>query len=179
MATSPGKTAVLVLLVLLLIFMFLRVTPLFIAPMGFLSGITRAIRFPDLTGCFDGSFRFLNIPLSVAGLFMLVLWIAVILWIYRDAESRGMNGLLWALLVFIGNLIALIVYLIVRSETDRNRSAPSRISCPDCDKSIEGQYAYCPYCGAAVRNVCPSCNTELQRDWVVCPKCGAKLKEGK
>ncbi len=178
MATSPGKTAVLIILILLMVFMFLRVTPLFMAPLGFLAGTVRGIDIPNLGEIFDGPFRPFHFPLSLMGLFMLALWVAVIIWIYRDAENRGMNGLLWALLVFIGNLIALIVYLIIRSESNKERSTQNKMICPDCEKSIADQYAYCPYCGASVKSVCPACKTDVQKDWLVCPKCGEKLEKG-
>ena len=36
-------------------------------------------------------------------------------YVYRDAERRDMNGLLWALVaVFVPSLIGLIIYLLVR-----------------------------------------------------------------
>lgn len=54
----------------------------------------------------------------------LILFIFVAVWMYRDANSRGMGGGLWVVLLvlasligsFIGGLIVLIVYLIVRED---------------------------------------------------------------
>ncbi len=54
----------------------------------------------------------------------LVVFVLVAIWVYRDAESRGMSGALWLVLLilaslffaFIGGLVVLVVYLIVRSE---------------------------------------------------------------
>jgi hypothetical protein len=47
-----------------------------------------------------------------------VVWfiIAILLcvWVYRDAQSRGMNGALWLIIVLLFGLLGLIVYLIVR-----------------------------------------------------------------
>ncbi|MGC9345235.1 MAG: hypothetical protein ACP5ER_00375 [Candidatus Bathyarchaeales archaeon] len=49
-----------------------------------------------------------------------IIWfiIAILLciWVYRDAESRGMNGALWLIIVLIAGIIGLIVYLVVRKE---------------------------------------------------------------
>lgn len=49
-----------------------------------------------------------------------IIWfiIAILLciWVYRDAESRGMSGVLWLIVVLIAGLIGLIIYLIVRKE---------------------------------------------------------------
>ena len=57
-----------------------------------------------------------------AGLLCLlpIVWfiIAILLciWVYRDAESRGMNGVLWLIVVLIAGIIGLIIYLVVRKE---------------------------------------------------------------
>ena len=46
----------------------------------------------------------------------LILWILVLVWVYRDAEERGMSGILWVLVVFFLSIIGLIVYLVVRDD---------------------------------------------------------------
>ncbi len=56
------------------------------------------------------------------GWFWMFVWIAVFLVIgisvYRDAEKRGMNGLLWLILVILPmiGLLFLLIYLVVREE---------------------------------------------------------------
>ena len=47
---------------------------------------------------------------------MFILWIAVVIWVYKDAEKRGENGVLWLLVVLVGGIVGLIVYLILREE---------------------------------------------------------------
>jgi hypothetical protein len=39
---------------------------------------------------------------------------AIAIWVYNDAEGRGMSGVLWGILTFLFCIIALPVYLIVR-----------------------------------------------------------------
>ncbi|MEM1798805.1 MAG: hypothetical protein QXX87_06250 [Candidatus Jordarchaeales archaeon] len=60
-------------------------------------------------------FELLGISLS---LIILVAWciiaLALAVWVYRDAESRGKSGELWLLIVLLTGIIGLIVYLIVR-----------------------------------------------------------------
>jgi len=46
---------------------------------------------------------------------MFAIQIGIGIWVYKDAESRGENGVLWLLVVFVGGLIGLIVYFIIRS----------------------------------------------------------------
>ena len=43
-----------------------------------------------------------------------VLAVAVGVWIYRDAESRGMSGALWLIIGLVLGIIGLIVYVVVR-----------------------------------------------------------------
>lgn len=50
------------------------------------------------------------------GLIFVVI-IAVAIWVYRDANRRGMNGTLWLIVVLLGSIIGLIVYLVVRNDS--------------------------------------------------------------
>ena len=71
---------------------------------------------------FLGSDSFLFCAIFVI-IIALIIAILVAIWVYRDANSRGMNGTLWVILVivvsFFGNIfgfvIIIIVYLVVRS----------------------------------------------------------------
>lgn len=48
----------------------------------------------------------------VAIWFIIAILIAV--WVYRDAQSRGMSGALWLIIVIIAGLLGLIIYIVVR-----------------------------------------------------------------
>ena len=50
----------------------------------------------------------------VGQLIGLAIAVAIAIWVYKDAETRGMNAILWAILVFLFCIIALPVYLIIR-----------------------------------------------------------------
>jgi len=52
------------------------------------------------------------------------------------------------------------------------------MNCPNCQKPLQGDAKFCPYCGTAVsKNLnCPSCGKKTEPDWVFCPGCGASLK---
>ncbi len=108
---------------------------------------------------------------------LLIIWLAVVIWVYKDASRRNMDGLLWALLVFIGNIIGLIVYLIVRSTELKDLSAGQSTTCPSCQKQVMTGYAFCPNCGAKLKIACESCGEPTLPDWKVCPHCGASLKK--
>ena len=45
---------------------------------------------------------------------MWVIFILIAIWVYKDAEKRGANGVLWLIVVILLGLIGLIIYLVVR-----------------------------------------------------------------
>lgn len=181
MATSTGKTIGLICLVLIILLFFWRTTPLLLAPLGIFPGAIHMIRSSgeDFISIWPFDI-FKNTFNSILPLALLVLGIFVIVWVYRDAERRGMNGVLWALLVFIGNLIGLLVYLIVRSDVAREEERIQTIKpCPSCQEPVNSSFVFCPNCGARIQAVCPKCEKPIENTWRVCPNCGEKLKNPK
>jgi heme/copper-type cytochrome/quinol oxidase subunit 2 len=53
-----------------------------------------------------------------------IIAILLCIWVYRDAESRGMSGVLWLIIVLIAGLIGLIIYLIVRKDKTSGAKPP-------------------------------------------------------
>jgi hypothetical protein len=177
--TTNNNTATwaLVILVGLLAILAFR-SIFFVLPFGFFPGVAHVFR--DAGHSINGVFSF--IPLMVLPLAILALWVFVCVWVYRDAQGRGMNGLLWALLVFIGHIIGLIIYLIVRSERaarPQGSQAACCEKCASCGTEVRTGYTFCPNCGKPTKAVCPSCKKPVQPEWKVCPHCGASLDPGR
>jgi hypothetical protein len=182
MASSTGKTIGLILLTVLLILLVVRIFPFILMPFGVFLHTFRSINIPNLSGIEFGPFGFFHFsPASILSLVMLIIWIFVIIWVYKDAERRGMNGILWALLVFIGNLIGLLIYLIVRSDTTLGKEEKREIKapqpCPQCGEPVADHFVYCPHCGTRLQPLCPKCGKPVEESWRVCPNCGEKLKK--
>ena len=99
------------------------------------------------------------------------LWFLVPSWVYIDAQQRHVpRPLLWSLLTLIGNVFALLVYLVSRP-TDTGE-----FRCPQCGKTLNGSKAGCPYCGADLSAVfCPHCQYPLKPGWSFCPSCRSAL----
>lgn len=77
----------------------------------------------------------------IIALVALGIQIAIAVWVYRDAKSRGMENavLLTVLTVFTG-LLGLLIYLLMRPKG-------ILVPCPSCQKKrLEGS-AKCPNCG--------------------------------
>lgn len=97
--------------------------------------------------------------------------VAIGVYVYRDANRRGMNALLWTLVaVFAPSLVGLLVYLLVRGNY-------SDLRCPNCDAPVKEQFVICPRCGAKLRPSCPNCAMPVEPDWKLCPKCARPLPE--
>jgi hypothetical protein len=109
-------------------------------------------------------------------LIMFLIWGAVALWVYHDAERRNHSGLLWGLFVFIGNILGLIIYLIVRvSSSDTSTDLSAAAKCPNCAKPIQATYVACPHCGVNLAKKCAHCGKHAELDWKVCPYCGRAM----
>jgi len=190
MAKPKGKMSALVMLVLVMVFLAFVLTPLILAPLGIFTGLARG------TGAMRDAFFhvpwFPFVPVWSFSLLFVIIWLFVILWVYKDAERRRMSGLLWALLVFIGNLIGLLIYLIVRQDhavccepagpVSASLPPPPEaadkklLTCPACQKTVEPSFIYCPHCGASLQQTCKSCGKPTDTGWKVCPHCGSQLK---
>jgi uncharacterized membrane protein YqjE len=80
------------------------------------------------------------------GLIWLIIAVILSFWVYEDAESRGMEGILWIAVMLLLGLIGLIIYLIVRGEKEVTREKIHM--CQSCGRIIkEKDVKYCPFCG--------------------------------
>ena len=186
--SNNGKTiALVVVIVILALFAFRSI--FFFLPFGVIPGISRSVGDigHSFRGWFDGFGPFASVPLVILPIALIVLWGAVLIWVYRDAEMRGMNGILWLLLVLIGNIIGLLIYAIVRSETPvkpakqgaaGEGTPPPPETCSGCGKPLAPGYAFCPYCGKATKGGCPACGKPVESGWKVCPACAAAIDPG-
>jgi len=183
MTSSTGKIFGIILLVFIILLIAWPVQHLLFSSGAPFSGIFD--RWPFHSSRWDGDhWPFFGIVgLTIGGLALFALLIAVLVWVYRDAESRGMSGILWALIVFIGHIVGLIIYLIVRSDHPVRAPSPAGpspvpgqpLNCRQCGKMVDRHHAFCPYCGARVEAVCPKCAKPVEKGWVACPACGEKL----
>lgn len=107
-------------------------------------------------------------PILIA---IIIIPIIIGTYVYRDANKRGMNAVLWTLVaIFAPSLIGFIIYLLVRGNY-------SNLKCPQCFTSVTEEYVICPKCGVKLRPACPNCNAPVENDWKLCPKCTQPLPE--
>jgi len=73
----------------------------------------------------------------------IVLNIALLVWVARDAKSRGMDSaVIWMILVMFTSVLGLIIYIFSRPQGNL-------IRCPSCNNQRLQASAKCPHCGNA------------------------------
>jgi hypothetical protein len=145
------------------------------------------------TGLFDPLHQFFRsdswlITRSLLLFFVVLFWIAVGYWVYKDAKRRLEDPWLVALSVLVGLVppfLGAFVYMLFRPpeylEDVRERELEVRAMeeqlggrqglCPVCRAEVDAAFLVCPICTTRLRQACGSCRTPLEPLWQVCPFC--------
>lgn len=185
MDASSGRTLGIIAIIVLVLLLAWPIKYLLFAPVGIVHGLTNGFRIHHVDGDWVWAWPWIGLA-GLFGLALLAVWILILIWVYKDAEKRGMSGPIWVLVVFFVHLIGLLIYFIVRSDhpirasggaspTAAPAAPASGDSCPKCGKPADKDHVYCPACGEALKKTCPKCKREVQREWKACPNCGQKL----
>jgi hypothetical protein len=129
----------------------------------------------------------LRIGIVVLIAYVLILWVAALVWTYRDISARTRDPFsqtIALVLVLVFSLPGLIVYLILRPKQtladayDRQLEAEALLheiqeqaTCPACRRRIDDDFIACPYCRTTLRSPCGKCGKALATTWVLCPYC--------
>lgn len=90
------------------------------------------------TGCAALCGTLIFIPIAI-----FILNIALLVWVARDAKSRGMDSaVIWMILVMVTSVIGLIIYIFSRPQG-------ILVQCPHCTNKRLQASAKCPHCGNA------------------------------
>ena len=112
--------------------------------------------------------------LGVMGGIVLGCYLLFLGYVNRDAQRRGMSRLLWtSVAILIPNGFGILLYFILRT--------PRRSSCPQCGKTVQTDFDFCPGCSYRMSPRCPHCQRALGGDVVgadasYCPYCGSSLR---
>ena len=130
----------------------------------------------------------LNLAVNLLVLFLVVLYIALIVWTYLDARRRLDDQVLVAaatvasLFLFVGTIVYSILrfseFLADKRERElETRASELRVrqleeqSCQNCGFPIERTYLRCPNCRSRVKDPCASCGKPVDPRWSLCPYC--------
>lgn len=123
----------------------------------------------------------------IAGIYLLIMFLAFGIYAFVDSRKRGVHtilAILIGLLVFLFNVPALILYLILRpsktkaenewEELERkflSHEVDDFISCDVCNTILSSDDLYCLNCGKQHRAKC-NCGKLIESNWAFCPQCG-------
>ncbi|MCX6561214.1 MAG: zinc ribbon domain-containing protein [Candidatus Aminicenantes bacterium] len=186
MNASTAKTLGIILVVLIVISAAWPLKYVLFAPAGFFHGLSNG--WHNLRADGDWVWPWIGFA-GFFGLLLLAFWIAIVVWVYKDAEKRGMNAIVWALVAFFVHFVGVIIYLLVRSEhpiraRDSAQAGPTTVQppapaapprCPKCGQTTDTRHTFCPACGERIKPVCPACGKDVQAGWKACPNCGGSL----
>lgn len=132
--------------------------------------------------------NYLTVLLGAAGGLLALVWLALVVWAYRDIRARSrstMAAVLTILLVALLPVVGLAIYLLLRPrETlaaayDRALEQEALLQqiedkpvCPTCARPTQPNWFLCPACHTHLRQPCPVCRSPLELHWDICPYCG-------
>jgi RNA polymerase subunit RPABC4/transcription elongation factor Spt4 len=119
--------------------------------------------------------------------FLIVFWISLVVWTWRDVHSRTQDSLtqmLATLLVAVFFVCGLFIYMILRprqtmaevyerqlEEESLLAEMTERQTCNNCHARVEGDFQVCPSCGQKLKRPCFKCERLLELRWTFCPYC--------
>jgi hypothetical protein len=120
--------------------------------------------------------------------FVVVFWLAVAYWVYKDARRRIEDPWLVAMATVLGAVppfIGALVYMLFRPpeylEDVRERELEIRameqrlgrreFNCPVCRAEVDSSFLVCPVCTTRLKQACATCKAPLEPLWQVCPYC--------
>jgi Double zinc ribbon len=126
-------------------------------------------------------------------LLIVVFWLALGYWTYKDAKRRLADPLLITLATVIGlfpPFVGPFIYMLFRPpeflEEKRERELEIRaiedrisaldIRCPVCHAEADPSYLVCPVCTTKLKQSCTNCSAPLEPIWQICPYCETPIE---
>jgi RNA polymerase subunit RPABC4/transcription elongation factor Spt4 len=126
-----------------------------------------------------------------AGAFLAAMWVALVVWTYRDIRARARDRLVHILavaLVAILNLPGVLVYLVLRpprtleeeyqqtlEEEALLQTIEDQTICPGCERHVKEGWMVCPTCQTKLLKPCHQCEKLMELSWNICPFCGTPV----
>jgi double zinc ribbon protein len=120
--------------------------------------------------------------------FVVVFWLAVAYWVYKDARRRIDDPWLVVMSVILGLVppfLGALVYMLFRPpeyledvhergleiKAMEERLARRDLHCPVCRAEVGPDYLVCPVCTTKLKQACANCKAPLEALWQICPYC--------
>ncbi|HEV3402653.1 MAG TPA: zinc ribbon domain-containing protein [Gaiellaceae bacterium] len=129
---------------------------------------------------------------NLALFFVVVFWIALAYWVYKDARRRIEDPWLVAMSTVLGLMppfLGVLIYMLFRPpeylddvrereleiKSMEERLARRDLFCPVCRAEVDSTYLVCPVCTTKLKQTCTSCKAPLEALWQMCPYCEAAV----
>lgn len=135
-----------------------------------------------------------QILVALGGAYLLALWFVLIVWTYRDIESRSnsvFTQIFSTLLVVLFFIPGVLLYTLLRPKERLDEAFQRSLEeeyllqdleelnhCPSCHRSVEDAFVICPGCQTQLRESCAGCGRLVDLKWPVCPYCTAPRNDG-
>ena len=127
--------------------------------------------------------------LALGGAYLIALWFVLVVWTYRDIESRSKNvitQIFSTLLVVLFWIPGVLLYMILRPKETLDSTFQRSLEeeyllqdleelplCPSCERYVHDDFVLCPHCHTKLRDNCHACGRLVDLIWTVCPFCAA------
>lgn len=135
--------------------------------------------------------RGFQLLLAMTGAYTLALWFALVVWTFRDIETRSRSviaQIFSTLVVVLFFIPGALIYLLLRPKETLDQVFGRALEeeyllqdledlslCPTCHHPVREDYVACPTCFTELRHACPSCNRLVDVSWSLCAFCTAEL----
>lgn len=119
--------------------------------------------------------------------YLFIIWVASVLWVYKDIRSRTRDMISQAVGIGISIVLPIVglpVYLVVRPGETLSEAYVRQLeqeailsdlhsisACPNCRRPVEDDFQVCAHCATPLREACRRCGKLLQFSWRNCPYC--------
>lgn len=134
-----------------------------------------------------------QILIALFGAYIVTLWIVLVIWTFRDIETRSrsvVTQVFATLLVVFFFLPGSLLYLILRPRETLDEAFQRALQeeyilqdleelplCPTCQRYVQTDFVLCPHCHSRLRDNCPHCSRLVDLRWSVCPYCAIGLHD--
>ena len=138
--------------------------------------------------------RGVQVLLALGGAYRLALWFVLIVWTFRDIETRSrsvITQVFSTLLAVLFYVPGVLLYMILRPKETLDSAFQRSLEeeyllqdleelplCPKCQHYVEEDYKLCPNCQTTLRENCHECGRLVDLQWTVRPFCGADQSKG-
>lgn len=137
--------------------------------------------------------RSLQVLIALGGAYLIATWFVLIVWTYRDIESRSKNVVTQVastLLAVFFWIPGALLYMMLRPKETLDEAYQKSLEeeyllqdlqevplCPNCNHFVQDEWQICPHCNTQLREGCHNCGRLVDLRWDICPYCGVEQHE--